>query len=141
MTPRCSHRATYYYMDPCTEAGWKCQDCGKTLGFRPDLDREMTEIKTNGILHDMHEAQVIYISNGTMGEIIAGNVAARCKELGLFDQLTIARLILEDVNVDVPGHAEFWKARAIKYMNERNRHGIRSVRRRTRCQEQDDFLG
>ena len=139
MTPRCTHRTTFYYMDPCTEAGWKCQDCGKTLGFRPDLDRELTEIKVNGILHDMDEAKVIYISNGTMGEIIAANVALECKRANEYDQLSIVNFILDDGNVDVPGHAEFWKARAIKYMKEHNRHGLRSVRRRTRCQDNLDF--
>lgn len=114
-------------MDPCNESGWKCVDCSKGLGFRPDLDRELTEIKVHGILHDLVEAKVIYVSNATMGDIIACNVTVRCRELGMFDQYTIARLILEDDNL--AGHGPFWKQKAEELLR---RRGLRAVKPRKR---------
>lgn len=120
-------------MDPCNESGWKCVDCSKGLGFRPDLDRELTEIKVHGILHDLVEAKVIYVSNATMGDIIAANVVGECKRLDMYDQVTIARLILEDPNIS-DGHGTYWKQQAEEYFKRLSRRGLHVARSGPRWQ-------
>ena len=97
------------------EEGWACHDCDEKLGFRPDLDRSYTELKASGILFEFHEAKLIYVSNGTMGMVIAENVAQRCHAENTYDQQSILRFILEDPNLSET-HAEFWRNRATRYL-------------------------
>lgn len=109
----CEHNAPTWY--PCVnEEGWACLDCDVKFGFRPDLDREWTEMKVRALVMDFHESKLIYISNGTMGDVIAVNVAYRCAETGQYDQWSILEYILQDPNVS--GHGAFWKNRAERFM-------------------------
>ena len=113
------------FWNPATnEDGWTCLDCckpGENLGYRPDFDQDRIERKTWCLLQSFHEAKLIYVSNGTMGEIVAENVGRRCRVEGVYDQYSILRFILEDPNM--AGHADFWKTRA-----ERHRLGAEPIR-------------
>jgi len=106
----CGHKEFYYYPAP-NEAGWKCVDCGQKMpgdpaGYRPDLDRKEIRLKAGGLLNDLHNANLIYISNGSHGDHIEAKVADRCRREGRFDQYSILLLILEELT---PSHAEYWK--------------------------------
>jgi hypothetical protein len=107
-------RAATPKREALNEAGWECLDCDADLGFRPDLDRSHTEIKTHCILMDFHESKLIYVSNGTMGEVIASNVAWRCRIENRYDQKSILRFILDDANMN-PG-STFWQNRAERWL-------------------------
>jgi hypothetical protein len=96
------------------EDAWRCDDCPEVLGFRPDLDRRATFTKVRGILLDFHESNLIYISNGTMGDIIAENVVSRCCDTNRYDQWSILAFILEDPNM--ASHAPFWQNRAERWL-------------------------
>jgi hypothetical protein len=97
------------------EDGWRCNNCDEVLGFRPDLDRSHAGLKVSGILFEFHMANLIYISNGTMGEVITENVVHRCREANTYDQQSILRLILEDPNLSET-HAAFWQNRAERWL-------------------------
>ncbi len=119
MTDACEHRdVTWYAADAerraLNEAAWTCLDCEADLGFRPDLDRSHTEIKARCILADCHESRLIYVSNGTMGDGIAFNVARRCIEVNRYDQWSILAFILADPNLD--DHGAFWQNRAERWL-------------------------
>ncbi len=96
------------------EEGWECLDCDEVFGFRPDLDRSHIEIKVYCILMGFHESNLIYISNGTMGEIITSNVAARCRDERKYDQKNILRFILDDPNMQPD--SVFWQNRAERWL-------------------------
>jgi hypothetical protein len=106
----CQHES-FGYFPAINEAGWRCLDGdhlmpGDPNGYRPDLDRSHTEDKVYGMMNDLHEGRFIYISNGTGGDICTGEVAKRCRETGLYDQISIIRFILE---IAESGHAAYWK--------------------------------
>jgi len=101
----CKHENVHYY-SCINEDGWKCVDCSEKLGYRPDLDVEQIFMKVFGVLHDMTDAAIVHVSNGTMGDIITSNVGCRCQQEDLYDQYSIARFILEDSNL--VGHACYW---------------------------------
>ena len=67
------------------EDGWRCISCQEPLGFRPDLDTEMIELKVQGIIFDLHEGNWLRMSNGTEGQIVGANVAGRCREADRYD--------------------------------------------------------
>lgn len=100
----------HWYQDFCTEAGWKCCMCsekpGEPPGFSPELDRAEIERKVGAVMHDLRDADFIYISNGTGGDGLTAGIAERCKAEGRFDQASIALFILEAVT---PSHAAYWK--------------------------------
>lgn len=97
----------------CSEDGWKCLTHG-WLGFRPDLDRARIELKVHCVLMDFHESKLIYISNGTMGEVISENVAQRCRTENRYDQDNILRFILDDPNMQPD--STFWQTRAERWL-------------------------
>jgi hypothetical protein len=105
-------RASQYGSSVCDEAGWYCIDCKTVLGFRPDLDRKFTELKVFGIMTDAYDAGIIYVSNGTERDCIMCNVAFRCGQEKTYDALSILKFILEDANIGIESHAEFWKKEA-----------------------------
>ena len=107
-------RAATPRREALNEEAWECIDCGTVLGFRPDLDRSHTEIKAHCILLDFHESKLIYVSNGTMGQIIADNVAARCRAENRYDQDSILRFILADPNMNPA--STFWQNRAERWL-------------------------
>lgn len=101
---------------PNVNEAWTCF-CQTDLGFRPDLDRRLLEIKIRGLLFDLHESRYIYVSNGSMGDIVVANTADECRKQDRYDQATILKLLLSDANID--GHiAEFWANRAERWLME-----------------------
>ena len=64
----------------------------------------MIEIKVSGLLHDVADAKLISISNGSHGEGMTAIVVRRCVELDRYDQTTILRLIFE---ADA-SHCDYW---------------------------------
>lgn len=102
---------------PCNEDGWRCDNCGAKLGWRPDLDRSSLEEKVDAIQFWMHTHELIYVSNGTEGDIVSANVAHRCRELDRYDQYTIIREIMTEPNIGSEQHGDFWAERARTYPN------------------------
>lgn len=109
----CAHSGLYWYAAPANEKGWKCVDCGwqpgEDPGYSPEHDRSHIETKVGGILHDLHDAQIIYVSNSSGGDAITAAVAARCVAEKLYDSVSIARLIVELCCGE--RHAAFWRDR------------------------------
>lgn len=114
---KCKHKEAYWYCklnnrESVNEDGWYCTDCKKELGFRPDLDKKQIHLKVRNILDDMVDAGILYVSNGTEGDCIMENVACYCQRTGFYDKYTIIRQIILDPNIDVDGHAKYWKEKA-----------------------------
>lgn len=106
----CRQHDFHWYQNFCTESGWKCCVCqhkpGEPPGFSPELDRAELERKVGAVMHDLHDANFIYISNGTGGDGLTSAIAERCRAEGRYDQGSIALFILES---QVPSHAAYWK--------------------------------
>jgi hypothetical protein len=104
------HEHEFYYYLSVNEEGWRCCSCdfkpGEPPGFCPELDRDRLYTKVSGILHDIHDANIIYVSNGTAGDGLTSFIVERCKEEGRYDQESIALFILES---SAPGHSRYWK--------------------------------
>lgn len=103
----CAHDPEYY--PSINEAGWRCVNCLEELGHRPDLDRELIGKKVMGLLNDLHESKMVYVSNGSQGEAIMCSVAMQCVREGRFDQYFIIHQILEDPNIDYLGHSDYYR--------------------------------
>lgn len=73
--------------------------CKTELGLRPDLDRQLIEGKVSDLLLNLHDGNLIFVSDATEGEFIIHNVVEQCKERDRYDQYTILRLILDEPNV------------------------------------------
>lgn len=106
----CKHEP-FGYFPAINENGWKCFDGdhllpGEPDGYRPDLDRSHTEDKVYGIMNDLHQGSFVYISNNEMGEFVTREVIQRCRDTGLYDQISIMQFVLEFAE---DGHAKFWK--------------------------------
>ncbi len=110
--PMCRHASPRWNLAPASEAGWSCGDCRTVLGFRPDLDRSETRHKVQAVLLTLHDMDLLYIGNATEGELVCAAVAARCHREDRFDQVSIARFILDDPTVDAESHAMYWAQRA-----------------------------
>lgn len=100
----------YWYLAPATETGWKCCGCDYQPGEPPGYDahRDRAEIWTKVwcILNDLHDREVVYVSNGTGGDAIVTAAAGVCKERGLYDQYSIVATILECMNET---HGGYWQ--------------------------------
>ena len=107
---KCCSEPDFYYYPDTNEEGWKCVSCGnrpgEPAGYCPQLDQVEIESKVYGILLDLHEHEMFYVSNGMGGMALAKAIAERCKELGRFDQYTIISLIFQ---ADRERHAEYWQ--------------------------------
>lgn len=105
------HEHEFYYYAATNEDGWKCCACdekpGEPPGFCPELDRKLIERKVFGLLDDLHNASLVYVSNGCGGDAIVASVAERCRSEGVYDQASILAFI---VGEDGGSHAKFWKA-------------------------------
>lgn len=116
-TPTCQHDDGYvFYYRAINEDGWKCDGCNTQLGFRPDLDDRLLRQKVSGFVHDLHEAKFIYVSNGTMGEIITENVEGRCRTEDRFDQYAILAYILTDHSL--LGDGDYWRKQRNRWLME-----------------------
>lgn len=104
----CEHQ--YHWYAATNEDGWKCWMCehkpGEPPGFAPALDRSEIRMKVFGILHDLHDAGIIYISNSSQGDSLEYHIANRCRMEERFDSYSIALFILEAMT---DSHAAFWK--------------------------------
>lgn len=102
----CEHDFHWYAAAP-NETGWKCCACGhqpgEPAGFDPHLDVAEIGRKVFGLLHDLHAAKLIYVSNSSMGDGIESDVARQCREAGRYDQTFIlSRLLASD-------GSDYWK--------------------------------
>jgi len=109
----CCHSGLYWYAAPADERGWRCADCGwqpgEEPGFSPEHDRSHLRTKVRCIVHDLHEASIIYVSNSDCGERLTDIAADHCREHRLYDSVSIARVVLE-LEGDAK-HAKFWRDR------------------------------
>ena len=109
----CTHADLYWYAAPADEKGWRCASCdwrpGEDPGYSPEHDRSHIVTKVCSVLHDLHDAGIIYVSNSSGGESITASVARRCVDEKLYDSVSIARLILEIEGGE--RHAAFWRHR------------------------------
>jgi hypothetical protein len=110
MPPPCTHEDLYFYACPATEAGWKCASCdfrpGEPPGFSPEHDRSRIRMKVMGLLLDLHNHELVCVSNGSHGDGLEEMVAVRCEREERFDQYSILLFLLEAMT---PSHAEYWK--------------------------------
>lgn len=104
----CEHE--FFWYAATNEDGWKCCSCdykpGEPPGFSPSLDREMISTKVDCILHDLHDAGFVHVSNGSEGDGIANHISKICERKQTFDSYSILRLIMD---VMTPSHAKYWK--------------------------------
>lgn len=111
MSDTCKHDGLYWYAAPANEQGWRCADCGwqpgEPPGFSPAHDRSRLWTKVWCIVHDLHEAKIIYVSNGSGGDALSTEVARECQARDLYDSVSIARVILEHEAGD--RHAGYWR--------------------------------
>lgn len=109
----CKHDGLYWYAAPADEKGWRCADCGwqpgEDPGYSPQHDRSHLSLKVGCIIQDLHDREIIYVSNGTCGEVLTSQSVALCIERRLYDSVSIARVVLELEADDE--HAKFWRDR------------------------------
>jgi hypothetical protein len=101
----------HWFAAPANEQGWRCVACehtpGEPAGFSPAHDREHIDRKVGGILMDLHNAEIIYVSNGSGGDSLTAHVADRCRAENTYDSMSIARMILD--RAGDARHATFWR--------------------------------
>lgn len=106
-TKPCAH--DYQYFAATNENGWRCLHCtdkpGEPPGFSPQLDRSRLEFKVFALLNELHNTDLVYVSNGTMGDSLVNAVAARCLNERRFDQYSILFFILD---LMTESHALYW---------------------------------
>lgn len=125
----CKHKTVQWNLASCNEDGWLCtEECGKKLGFRPDLDRKHTSEKVEAISLLLHINEFIYHSNATAGDIVASEVTKRCKKEDRYDQASIIQFILD---LEQPSHYEFWQKQAHEELT-----NVRTQVRRLRSERQ-----
>jgi hypothetical protein len=104
----CQHAEVYWYAAPL-EDGWRCT-CGfrpgEPPGYDPQRDRDNIHGKVWAILDGLHNADIVYVSNGCAGDSITADVAAKCKRHKVYDQYSIVAFILRAMTTR---HAEYWK--------------------------------
>lgn len=93
------------------EDGWQCIQCGRPVkgepkGYSPILDKESILEKVDCIMHELHDSDFIYISNGSDGEVTARMVANRCINENRYDQYSIIRFLYD---LQAPDHADYWR--------------------------------
>jgi hypothetical protein len=103
----CDH--DYQYFAATNENGWRCVFCkdqpGEPPGFSPELDRSRLEFKVFALLNDLTNSDLVYVSNGTGGDAIVGDVESRCRKEQRYDQYSILLFILD---VMTERHALYW---------------------------------
>lgn len=102
----CKHHWTWN--SETNEKGWYCLNCdfrpGEPPGFSPQLDVEQCEEKVNSLLTQLHNQELLYISNADMGEAIVEDVVERCHQSQRYDQRSILEFILTDPNI----RSDYW---------------------------------
>lgn len=124
----CPHREEFVYWEArsgggaaLNESGWYCGSCYVPLGFRPDLDRSQTNVKVDCLLHALDDYGLAAVSNAAQGDVTCWHVTNLCRRDGVYDQLTILRLLLEHLSYrDLPEtHRASWQRRAEEWLRER----------------------
>lgn len=94
----------------CNEDGWRCCACnyrpGEPAGYSPTLDRLELDVKVGDIQMAMYNSELTYFSNAVHGDSVTDQVVRQCRELGQYDQRTIAILILDAGH---SSHAKYWR--------------------------------
>jgi hypothetical protein len=110
-TNPCSHDGLYWFAAPANETGWRCTNCGhqpgEPPGFSPQHDRSHLRTKVRCIVHDLHDAGIIYVSNVSDGANLTTVAVTACRSRNLYDSVSIARVVLELEADDA--HAKFWR--------------------------------
>jgi hypothetical protein len=105
-----AHEHEFYFYACTNEDGWKCCACdekpGEPPGFSPELDRKYIARKVFGLLDDLHNHDLVHVSNGCGGDSIVAAVSERCRREGVYDQQSILAFILGE---DGGSHARYWK--------------------------------
>lgn len=100
------HAHEFYYYPATNEDGWECVNgCDAKALRSPLLDRSQLEVKIDGLLRDLDMHNLLRVSNGSEGEDIVAEVAAKCRATTRFDQYSIILFIYE---VLTPSHADYW---------------------------------
>ncbi len=107
---KCKNGCDFHYYPATNEDGWRCLYCdhrpGEPPGFSPHLDRSHIYEKVGGLLHDLCDVNLIFVSNATGADLLTSAVTDRCVKEQRFDQYSILLFLLEE---DTPGHAGYWK--------------------------------
>lgn len=111
----CPHGSLYWYAEPANERGWRCADCGfqpgEEPGYSPQHDRDLLRTKVWCIVMDLHDKEIIYVSNSDCGEALTNQVTRLCRDRQVCDSVSIARIALEIEAND--RHASFWRERHV----------------------------
>lgn len=93
----CVHRGLYWYASPHDERGWYCVDCqfspGEEPGYSPQHDRDLLHTKVSCILHDLVDAELVSVSNGSHGESIEAEAVRICRDQKTLDSESIAAVL------------------------------------------------
>jgi hypothetical protein len=93
----CPH--DHHYFPAPNENGWRCLLCnekpGEPPGFSPQLDRARLGEKVFALLNELCNTDLVYVSNGTGGDVIIIDVMARCRKEQRYDQYSILLFILD----------------------------------------------
>lgn len=109
--PPCKHDSLYWYAAPHDERGWICVDCGwspgEEPGYSPEHDRDHLETKCHCILHDMADAGLVSVSNGSHGDSLAASAAQIARDARTLDQESIVAILARLC----AGDGAFWRER------------------------------
>lgn len=112
---KCNGKEFRWRSSPCNEDGWECCSCnnkpGEPSGFCPQLDRELVAVKIHDLLlalsGHLGGTEFIYVSNGSMGEVVVASVAAACRATSFYDQGYILTRIL--VALGEANGSDYWQ--------------------------------
>jgi hypothetical protein len=112
----CDHSTPQWHLADCNEDGWKCAECGASLGddgFSPDHDRVHIRDKVETILFWLVEHDFLYVSNATEADGITAQVANQCRSVDAYGQQFI---VYHLAAYRLPRHVEFWREQAKQAM-------------------------
>jgi hypothetical protein len=112
----CEHESMFWYSAPANEQGWRCANCnfqpGEPPGYSPLHDRDLLHVKVWSILDDLHNHEIVYISNGSEGDVLVRDATTRCREERVVDQESIARVLLQIV----AGDGKYWREKHEQFL-------------------------
>jgi len=99
MSEACAHEGALWI-----GGRWHCDACQTTFAGGHDFDRRHIQEKARAILHEMHDAGDLYVSNNTDGDYRVADMVARLRADDLYttaavravaqgDEATLSRLI------------------------------------------------
>lgn len=88
----------YFYNFNTNNKGWRCETDDLSKCFKSKyLDEHEIYTKIECILLDLHELNIIDVSNSTESSIICMNIANKCFEEKKYDQKHIIKFIFDYV--------------------------------------------